>query len=590
VIRIEEELLFLKKKKQKNFWSASRGADPPAAPPRAKRTKSFFGYFFFKKSNIFTFLSYALFSWLYLVRGAPLTSAFWGRGADAFAFAWALAWWPWAITHHMPLLHTELMWRPEGVYTFWMTSVPLLAALAAPVTLTLGPVAAYNLLVWGSPVLSAMMMFFVCLRMTKSFWPAWLGGYLFGFSSYQMAAAQTLNLAFTVFVPAAAWVVLARWQGGISRAASVGLLAAVMVGQFLVSTEIFAQMAVFGAAFFGLAALLAPGWRGRLAALAVDAAAAGALAGLVLAVPLVSMFAHLGVLQLPAIWRRFHVADVLGTVIPGVHTALGGGWSRAFIFRQFSDVREDYSYLGLPLVVILYGFARRRWADVGIRWLALAVALVTVASWGPALWAAGRYTGVPAPWAAVAGLPFLKDFLPARLALFAAFGTAALACLWLDEKPDFSRALLAVVACLAIMPGAPGRQAVPNTVFFAPGRVQAVLGPDPQLLVLPFAIRGASTYWQVENGFGFTMTGGYLGFPPAAAQHFPAVWELIGGRPEDFVPLDFFLFLRATGAQYVVAGPGTPGALMDRLERLGWPERHVDDVTVFSVPAGKPSS
>jgi hypothetical protein len=125
---------------------------------------------------------------------------------------------------------------------------------------------------------------------------------------------------------------------------------------------------------------------------------------------------------------------------------------------------------------------------------------------------------------------------------------------------------------------------VPVSAFFMPGRLQAVLGVAPRVLILPFGINGPSSFWQMENGFGFSQTGGYLGFPPAAMQGYPAVMELNGGNPDDLVPGDFVQFVKAMRTQYVVAGSGTPAGLLAKIAGLGWTENRVDDVTIFVVP------
>ena len=50
------------------------------------------------------------------------------------------------ILHGLNPLHTGLLWAPSGYSTTWITSVPALALLAAPVTLLAGPLVSYNLL------------------------------------------------------------------------------------------------------------------------------------------------------------------------------------------------------------------------------------------------------------------------------------------------------------------------------------------------------------------------------------------------------------------------------------------------------------
>jgi hypothetical protein len=51
-------------------------------------------------------------------------------------------------------------------------------------------------------------------------------------------------------------------------------------------------------------------------------------------------------------------------------------------------------------------------------------------------------------------------------------------------------------------------------------------------------------------------------------------------------PAQFKQFCEATRTQYIIAGPGTPPALLAVIENLAWPERKIDDVLTFQVPGG----
>ena len=114
--------------------------------------------------------------------------------------------------------------------------------------------------------------------------------------------------------------------------------------------------------------------------------------------------------------------------------------------------------------------------------------------------------------------------------------------------------------------------------------MQAALGPAPELLILPFAIRGDSSFWQAEAQFGFTQAGGYLGFPPRGMQDDPAVHAMFFEEFPPNFPADLAAFCRRTGVKYVVAAPGTATPELAALRALDGPSQKIDDVTVFTVP------
>jgi hypothetical protein len=88
----------------------------------------------------------------------------------------------------------------------------------------------------------------------------------------------------------------------------------------------------------------------------------------------------------------------------------------------------------------------------------------------------------------------------------------------------------------------------------------------------------------MENNYGFTQVGGYLGFPPKPAQKYQAVGEMFGNMMKPGFLTAFVKYAQENGAQYLVAGPGADPKILAAIATLGWPERRVDDVIIFSVP------
>jgi hypothetical protein len=531
---------------------------------------------------------YVAVSVLLLDHGASLTQTVLGPGSDPFGFVWFLSWWPYAAMHGLDPFWTGLIWRPVGYAPMWGSAVPLLAAAVAPLTIFCSPVLAYNLLVLAAPVLSAACAYLLCLRVTATPSAALAGGYVFGFSAYQMAQAAILNLCFTFLLPCLLLVVLARLSGGLGRAGAVGLACLILVCEFLISTEIFAMLFLFGGIGWLVAYAMLPRLRGALNMLLLDAAVAAAVAAALLAPLLVSMFSRYPFVHLPALWPHFFSADLLAFLLPSQNTLLGGQVFQHAIHGFFTDLQEQDSYVGLPLLLIVYGFARQYGREPAARFLVVTFLLLLLFSLGPRLWVFGAYTRIPMPWAGVLKLPLLGGALPVRFALYAALAAALMVAQWIARaapgRVREARLLGAGLGCVAMLPVFNPVQKLDHSRFFMPGRVQEVLGPAPNLLVLPFGPHGPSSYWQVENHFGFAQTGGYLGFPPAAAQNFPAAQELFSGDPNALVLDDLRAFCAAAHTGFIVAGPGTPPEMLAKLGELKWPSRQVDDVTIFNVP------
>ena len=104
----------------------------------------------------------------------------------------------------------------------WVDDAPALAVVFAPLTALFGPVAAYNVAAVLLPAVSAWSGFLLCRHVVGRLWPSVVGGYLYGFSSYELGhelGHPHLTAAFAV--PLIALVVL-RAPRGDARTAGAG--------------------------------------------------------------------------------------------------------------------------------------------------------------------------------------------------------------------------------------------------------------------------------------------------------------------------------------------------------------------------------
>lgn len=529
-------------------------------------------------------LLYAATSWALFAHGASLRDNILGLPPDPYLIIWCLRYLPWAIAHHQFAPVTHLLWQPNGLNLAWVTTVPLLGFIIAPVTLAFGPVLSFNLLTLAAPALAGWAAYFLCLELCELPLAALLGGFLFAFSSYE--AAQTLghlNLDFTVLLPLILLVALRRVRGRAGRGRTVLWLGLLLGGEFLISEEVLATTCLFGAACFLLAYAFEAPRRPALRALALDILLAAPLA-LALASPVLwAMATGPQDVAHPAFWAEYYATDALNFLLPTV--AEWGGQSVAPIARHFTAGQDEQAgYLGLPLLMLLGMIL----CDTRLRrtlWLPLTMlGLAMLASMGTVLHVRGYVTGIPLPWALIAHLPLIGAALPARIMVYGFLSLAVIVSLWLRARPGVLPVLAVACICLSLMPVPHPARPAPVSAFFQPGRVQQILGPRPVLLILPFSKDGASAFWQAENEFGFDQAGGYLGYPPAGAQDDPAVHQLWWNKLTPSFPEDFTRFAQRSGAGYVVVGPGTPADQLAALASLQWSAQKIDDVTIYTIP------
>src|SRR6516164_8456051 len=193
-------------------------------------------------------LVFLLLSVLYFGTLGDYGRMYFGHGLDQIGFIWFLNWWPWAIAHGLNPFVSFYVWYPNGFNMTWATSIPSAALLTWPLTWLYGAVVSYNVLSLVAPALSAWMAFLLARYLTRDTGASFIGGYLFGFSSYVLGEMLGhLNLSMIFVVPLVVLMVLQRLRGDLSRARFVTALALAMLFQLGFSNELLATTCFFGA-------------------------------------------------------------------------------------------------------------------------------------------------------------------------------------------------------------------------------------------------------------------------------------------------------------------------------------------------------
>lgn len=355
--------------------------------------------------------------------------------SDNVVQIWWLEWAQYALWHGQNLLYTNWQNFPAGQNFGDNSSMLALGVLFSPITRLFGPVVAWNVLVRVGVVASAASMCFV-LRRCTSWWPAaFVGGLLYGFSAY---AAYYGGYLFLMFVPLPPLFFLLLHEVFVRQQwppVRTGLaLAAVVVVQYFVSTEVTASMVLLGALAVLIVViarrrpLLAAGWHYAAKALGW---AVGATA-VVLFVPVAYTFTgpeHVTGAPFAPYYLSLLNPDLLSALAPvneWIHPSL-------IPIKGASLVYGGLLYLGLPLVVVVAGFAiafRKRRA---ILLAGVLAATSFVLSLGSHLIIDGHSTSVLMPFRLFLHLPLLNGLLSSRFALYTALFTAAMFAVGLDE-------------------------------------------------------------------------------------------------------------------------------------------------------------
>ncbi len=532
--------------------------------------------------------AYLLTRWLLLPqRVAPWSPNYLlGKGTDPGQYVWSLAWWPYAISHGLNPFISKVVWAPQGFNLTWDASIPALAIMAWPLTALAGPVVAFNILTFIAPVAAGVGAYLLCYALVRKPWPALVGGWLFAFSSYEMAQSQShLNLDWTVAVPLLGWLAVERFRGTRGQKAYVVATGLLLAFEFGTSIEIFATLTLFAIAAWLIAATLVSDERGRLHALAHDAALAYAIC-VVVCLPYLVYFA-LGSDQVPAIIRSAltYSTDLYNFVIPTPVAALGGAAARPLTTLFTGNYGEDGAYLGIPVLCVLGYFA---WTRRHSPWAATALVLVgltAIATLGPRLHVGGAI-GPRLPWVVADHLPLLNSALPARVTIYLAALVSAIAAAVLagTGRRWWVGVAAAVLMVASLWPATlPGLRVVPPA-WVSSREYARLFPPAATLVVLPYGSTGNSMLWQALSGFYFRMAGGYTTIVPLSfSREAPVGWFFAGELPHRFGPL-LTHFCQDHRVLAIVVDGRALRSWAPALQDLGWRRTSVGDSAVFWVP------
>lgn len=456
-------------------------------------------------------------AWFWRTWMAPTTHSV-GAGADSYPVMWFLDWVPYALGHGLNPLVTHYLDAPHGINLMWNPYMPLLALLVSPITVTVGPVVAYNVIATAAPALAGWVAYLALRRWTAPA-PALAGALVFGFSSF--IGAESSQNVFVTFLVSAPLLLIAldrllvvqrtpAWRDG-------ALLGLVVGGQLLVDEEMLVIEVVIAAVAVTVAALSNVREIGsRLKHAAQGTAIAAGVAGALSAWPLALQFLGPYRPQHAVISQAAFSTDLWNFVSPtytsGVRT------NAALVLDQHFTVNwtEWGSYLGIPLIVLLIGcllICRHQ----RVAWIAATITASSgLLALGPSLHIAGRDTGIPLPWSLLARLPLIHNLEPVRAAATMFLGAGLLLALGLHELRHRAVPLrgvgygLAVFGLVVLAPLVPYlNNPVPTDATLASGDV-CPAHPGATVFLLPSSELYVAL-WQAQAGFCFSLPT-YYGF------------------------------------------------------------------------------
>ena len=524
---------------------------------------------------------------------APRTVCACSPSTDPASYMWALSWWPHALLHGLNPFVSHYLWAPTGVNVAQGAMIPTVAILMAPITALAGPVFSYNVLAICGPALAAFTAYLLCRRLVGRELPALVGGYLFGFSSYQFAhLLGHLNLVLVFLIPVMVLVPLRRAAGEMSRRSFMAAMAALLVLQAGLSTELLAECVFFGAVVLVAAWLLGPrSMRRSVTQLAGEIVGSGLVAAIAISPFFYYALFSGGSPQSSPSFPNVYSLDFLNLWFPTTITWLGGHdfYLLGLTFEK-GNGSEANGYFGAILIVLflMWILGRRRSSDrifVGI--VAIVAAVSLISALGPHLHIAG-YQTITLPFSWFQHLPLVNNIAPGRTVLFTSLALSVGVAAYLAgrEKRVVVGWLAILLGIAMVLPdinktfyGTP----VNDPPLFSTALHKRYLRHDETVLVLPFALNDVSMLWQAEDGFSFFLPEGYVsGTIPAPFNSQLTTAQLFTNVVPPAAALGSFI--REHLVSHVIVDPKLAGGWPRVLAQLGLTHRLVGGVMLYAVP------
>jgi len=522
-------------------------------------------------------------TWLATEARPLVVHPFWAQldqsSMDPNFYAWCLRWWPYAILHGLNPLYSHQIGAPAGQSLVWVTTVPPLALVAAPLTLVAGGVVSFNLLTAIALPASAWAAFVLCRRLTRKFWPAFVSGCVFGFSAYEMnhGAAGQLNLTYSLLLPLMAYIFVAWRDESISTRTFVILLGITMAVQFYLFLETFAGLT----ALLAVAVVVAIGLAGRanrpeVIRLTKFVGLAYALA-ILLAAP---YLAYALTLQTPP-QANTSALDLASLVIPRPGRTLGLSWLAHAAKGPVTP--SAAGYVGIPLLLVAILFAVTSWSSKLTRFLTCMLVIIVAASLGPALYLDGHQK-FSLPWAVLWHLPIVRNAYPSRLMLFAFLVLAVMTALLLARTSTsfWLRVPLAVLVVAAIVLDSASlglRPATDVPAYIADGTYRTDLAPG-EIVVVVSSVGNAGMLWQEESGFYMRIAGGYVNQAISNRTDLP-LWVQALSHPTPHIYREFRKYIQRAGVGAILLDANHPLLWVGIFWRMGLKGHRIGGVVVY---------
>ncbi|MHB1646931.1 MAG: hypothetical protein ACYCSW_10585 [bacterium] len=457
-----------------------------------------------------------------------------GGIGDPIQFIWGFKWFAYAVVHGLnPFISFKIL-NPAGINIAWSSGNSFTADLLfLPVTLIFGAVTSYNLFAVLSPALSAFAVFILCMYITKKHLPSIIGGYIYGFSSYETGQiGGHLNLITIFLIPIIILFSLMFFQNKIKKIYFITLISLLLILQFGFSLEIFTTMTFFGYISLIIMFIMDKKNRKQIISLIAYITLSYIITFIVLS-PFI-YYLYTGLPFTPKVFNSttFFSSDLLNYIIPTPNTWFGSNLFSHISSKFTGNFTEEGAYIGLPLIILFFIYLKDNYKQTSTKILSIIILVIFISSFGPFLHIMG-YKIIPMPWHIMTHMPFIKQALPTRFPLYISLVLAIITALFLSESRrnifvKYSIAFLGIIilipniSALGIFWGAQSKIDIPK-FFTQKIYLKQYIKKDSNVLIIPYGYmnNNYSSLWQAKANMYFNTVDNSLGYIPIPLNIWP---------------------------------------------------------------------
>ncbi len=446
-------------------------------------------------------------------------SSMFSPSGDQCYFLFFLKWWPWAITHRVNPFTTNYLTYPRFYNTAWLTSVPILSLIAWPITHYFGVIFSWNILMLLAPVTAAFSAYLLFRYLKLNYFSSFVGGYIFGFSSYEMGQLLGhIHLVYIFPIPLMIILILKRYSGQIKSINFTFLTAILMVFILGITTEIittfvfflFLSLAIFVIYFYKNKDVL-----NKIYKLAINIIISGMVALLISSPFIYYLFkGFVGNTHALINTPKDNSADLLNFFIPSPVTKIGGMFFKNISANFFANYYEVGAYISLPILIIVFFSIKNKIKENWAKPVAFITIMLAVFSLGPYLHFDGIITKIPLPGHLLL-FPPIDKALPMRFVMYVSLFAGFWAALWINDiyvnKKKYKHVkiygsyIFLIAGLIMIMPNP--KIYVWSKPQFNTKSIQEIIPKHKAFLPIPYEPYGQGALWVIGSNYRIYMSG-----------------------------------------------------------------------------------